>query len=152
MYLHSSGIVAWTWSLLHQFIAPKPKSAVCCMHSLNQRDIVVEQTSYNAPMASKLFPSFRTMKTAASLSRFLTLLGSLIFSWVPSYMRLNVFLSIPNKAKEKKMFKVHIFWEGNKFLRNLHSRFVLCSNSQIYGRDFAKFLSPSQNIWTLQPK
>ena len=34
--------------------------------------------------------------------------------------------------------KVHIFWEGHKILRNLHRRFVLCSNSQIYGGDFAK--------------
>ena len=29
--------------------------------------------------------------------------------------------------------KVHIFWEGHKILQNLHSRFVLCSASQIYG-------------------
>ena len=28
--------------------------------------------------------------------------------------------------------KVHIFWEGHKFLRNLHRRFVLYSASQIY--------------------
>ena len=35
--------------------------------------------------------------------------------------------------------KVHIFWEGHKFLRNFHRRFVLCSNSQIYGGDFLKF-------------
>ena len=36
-------------------------------------------------------------------------------------------------------YKVHIFWEGHKILRNLHRRFVLCSASQIYGGDFAKF-------------
>ena len=35
--------------------------------------------------------------------------------------------------------KVHIFWEGHKFLQNLHRRFVLCSASQIYGGDFTKF-------------
>ena len=35
--------------------------------------------------------------------------------------------------------KVHIFLEGHKILRNLHLRFVLCSNGQIYGGDFAKF-------------
>ena len=35
--------------------------------------------------------------------------------------------------------KVHIFWEGHKFLRNLHRRFVQCGNGQIYGGDFAKF-------------
>ena len=35
--------------------------------------------------------------------------------------------------------KVHIFWEGHKILRNLHRRIVLCSASQIYGGDFAKF-------------
>ena len=37
------------------------------------------------------------------------------------------------------LYKVHIFWEGQKILRNLHSRFVLCSNGQIYSGDFAKF-------------
>ena len=35
--------------------------------------------------------------------------------------------------------KVHIFWEGHKILRNLRRRFVLCSASQIYSGDFAKF-------------
>ena len=35
--------------------------------------------------------------------------------------------------------KVHTFWEGHNILRNLHRRFVLCSASQIYGGDFAKF-------------
>ena len=35
--------------------------------------------------------------------------------------------------------KVHIFWEGQKFLQNLHHRFVLCINGQIYGGDFSKF-------------
>ena len=37
------------------------------------------------------------------------------------------------------VIKVHIFSEGHKFLWNLHHRFVLCSNSQIYGGYFAKF-------------
>ena len=35
--------------------------------------------------------------------------------------------------------KVHIFWEGNKILRNLHHLFVLCTASLIIGGDFAKF-------------
>ena len=35
-------------------------------------------------------------------------------------------------------FKVHIFWEGHKILRNLHLTFVLCSASQIYSGYFAK--------------
>ena len=35
--------------------------------------------------------------------------------------------------------KVHIFWEGHTFLQNLHRIFVLCSNGEIYGGDFAKF-------------
>ena len=48
--------------------------------------------------------------------------------------------------------KVHIFWEGHKFLQNLHRRFVLCSNGQIYGGDFRKILWPSQNKWTLNYK
>ena len=34
--------------------------------------------------------------------------------------------------------KVHIFWEGQNFLQNLHRRFVLWSASQIYNGDFAK--------------
>ena len=43
-------------------------------------------------------------------------------------------------VKDNSVFsKVHIFWEGHKILRNLHRRFVLCSNGQIYGGDFAKF-------------
>ena len=37
------------------------------------------------------------------------------------------------------MFKVRIFWEGHTILRNLHRRFVICSASQIYGGNFAKF-------------
>ena len=36
------------------------------------------------------------------------------------------------------IIKVHIFWEGYKILQNLHRRFVLWSNGQIYGGDFAK--------------
>ena len=35
--------------------------------------------------------------------------------------------------------KVHIFWEGHKILQNLHLTFVLCSASQKYVKDFAKF-------------
>ena len=31
----------------------------------------------------------------------------------------------------RQLSKVHIFREGLKFLRNLHRRFVLCSNGQI---------------------
>ena len=38
----------------------------------------------------------------------------------------------------KKYSKVHIFWEGQKFLRNLHQSFVLCIASQIIVGDFAK--------------
>ena len=36
-------------------------------------------------------------------------------------------------------YKVHIFWEGHKILRNLHQLFVLCTASQIIGGDFANF-------------
>ena len=36
-------------------------------------------------------------------------------------------------------FKVHVFWEGHIILRNIHLRFVLSSNGQIYSGDFAKF-------------
>ena len=40
--------------------------------------------------------------------------------------------------------KVHIFWEGQKSLRNLHLTFVLCSARW----RFRKILWPSQKIWT----
>ena len=43
------------------------------------------------------------------------------------------------KVQVSKRIKVHIFWEAHKILRNLHRKFVLCSASQIYGEDFAKF-------------
>ena len=35
--------------------------------------------------------------------------------------------------------KVETLWEDKKLLRNHHLRFVLCSDGQIYGGDFAKF-------------
>ena len=38
-----------------------------------------------------------------------------------------------------KNFKVHIFWEGQKILRNLHRRFDRYYIGQIYGGGFAKF-------------
>ena len=47
--------------------------------------------------------------------------------------------SLMNKNQLSGLHKVHIFWEGHNFLPNLHHRFVLCSNSQIYSRDFANF-------------
>ena len=34
---------------------------------------------------------------------------------------------------------LYVFWEGHKILRNLHLTFVLCSNGQTQGGDFAKF-------------
>ena len=37
------------------------------------------------------------------------------------------------------IFKVHIFWEDPYILKNLHRRFVKCSNGQIYSGDFTKF-------------
>ena len=39
------------------------------------------------------------------------------------------------------LFKVHIFWEGHKLLRNLHRRFDRYYIGQIYGGDFSKFCS-----------
>ena len=45
----------------------------------------------------------------------------------------------PTKRRELLYCKVHIFLEGHLFLQNLHRRFVLCSNGQMYGGDFAKF-------------
>ena len=37
----------------------------------------------------------------------------------------------------RKKVKVHVFWESNNFLRNLHRVFVLSSNGQIYDGDFS---------------
>ena len=46
---------------------------------------------------------------------------------------------------------IYIFWEGHKILRNFHRSFVLCSNGQIYGGDFAKFSGLLRIcIWTLR--
>ena len=42
--------------------------------------------------------------------------------------------------------KVHIFWEGHKFLRNFHRRFVLCSNSQICGEILQNFVAFSEYL------
>ena len=42
-------------------------------------------------------------------------------------------------------FKVHIFWEGHKILRNLQQLF----DWQYIGQIIGKILWPSQNIWTL---
>ena len=43
------------------------------------------------------------------------------------------------RKKRRAAVKAHIFWEGHKIFRNLHRRFVLYSNGQIYDGDFAKF-------------
>ena len=43
-------------------------------------------------------------------------------------------------------FKVHIFWEGHKILRNLPRKFDWHYIGQIYGGDFAKNVWPPQNI------
>ena len=52
----------------------------------------------------------------------------------------------------RELHKVHIFWEGQKNLQNLHRRFGRYYIGQIYGGDFAK-KRPSHNrnelcIWT----
>ena len=58
-------------------------------------------------------------------------------------MKLNYFLSVDfcylQSRNNPHLCKVHIFWEGHKIFRNLHCRFVLCSDGQIYSGDFAKF-------------
>ena len=46
-------------------------------------------------------------------------------------------------------FKVHIFWEGHKILRNLPLTFDRMYCSQKLEENFAKILWTSQNIWTL---
>ena len=47
-----------------------------------------------------------------------------------------------------KSFKVHIFWEGHKILRNLPLTFDCRYGSQNIGK-ILQILWPSQNIWTL---
>ena len=48
-------------------------------------------------------------------------------------------VKIGKLAKSSLPFKVHIFWEGHKNLRNLHCRFGWHYIGQIYGGDFSKF-------------
>ena len=49
-------------------------------------------------------------------------------------------LIIACDLKERfSLCKVHIFWEGKKFLQNLHLIFDRYFIGQIYGGDFAKF-------------
>ena len=58
------------------------------------------------------------------------------------FLHLRYFRSKVRKFRillERSIHKVQIFWEGHKFLQNLHCRFVLCSKSQIYSGDFANF-------------
>ena len=45
--------------------------------------------------------------------------------------------------------KVHIFWEGHKIFAKSPPFFWLVLVPVKKGGDFAKFLWPSQNIWTL---
>ena len=47
--------------------------------------------------------------------------------------------------QSSRLYVFTVLWEGHKFLRNLHYRFVLCSNGQI----FHKISWPSKNIWSL---
>ena len=44
--------------------------------------------------------------------------------------------------------KVQIFWEGNKNLAHLPLFFEITKLSQIISGRWAKFLQPSQNVWT----
>ena len=51
------------------------------------------------------------------------------------------------------LFKVHVFWEGHKILRNLHlSNFWLQYIQSKARWRFRKKFWPSQNIWTLSTK
>ena len=47
------------------------------------------------------------------------------------------------------LLQFHIFWEGHKILQNLRCRFVLCSASQIYSRDFAKLFGLLKTLFVL---
>ena len=70
---------------------------------------------------------------------------------VSLYHSINVTQEIDKSASWCwNIFKVHIFWEGHKILRNLHQLFDLQYIGQIHNWwKFRKILWPSQNIWTL---
>ena len=67
-----------------------------------------------------------------------TIISDIVLKTSINY-QMNIKFFLTSWLQKKLLNKVHIFWEGHKILRNLPCRFVLCSNSQIYGRDFAKF-------------
>ena len=59
---------------------------------------------------------------------------------------------------KKKSFKEHIFWEGLKILWNLHRRFALRSDNQIYSGILQIFVASSEymnftiNSWIFDGK
>ena len=65
--------------------------------------------------------------------------------FLPYLIDTSKLLKIATRSKTSHFFwnklpnKVHKFWEGHNILQKLNCRFVLCSNGQIYGGDFAKF-------------
>ena len=65
----------------------------------------------------------------------------IVYFWEKRHLKVNwplssrIYISITLGILLKLIFCE----KGTKFLRNHHLRFVLCSNGQIYSRDFAKF-------------
>ena len=53
-------------------------------------------------------------------------------------------------ATECMYFKVRIFWEGHRILRNLHLNFVLCTASQILVEISQNFVAFSENMNFIQ--
>ena len=47
----------------------------------------------------------------------------------------------PLKKNMTDLDKVEVLWGRHNFLQYHNLRFVLCSNGQIYGGDFAKFVA-----------
>ena len=70
-----------------------------------------------------------------------------MLSWLWNEIKIKVLKK--HRTKQKKANKVHIFWEGHKNFAKSPPFFDWYYIQSKKGGDFAKFLWPSQNIWTL---
>ena len=89
--------------------------------------------------SSFLALNFLMKSTTLDIKRHIQKYLTITFSPISTFAKVEKGSVRGKKGMVSFLVKVHIFWEGNKILRNLHRRFVLCSASQIYSGDFAKF-------------
>ena len=103
---------------------------------------------------------FQKLKLSQNCSKQQKCFTKIIFLMKIMFRKIQLFLTLKSDFESQILhyltachyiflFKVHIFWEGHKILRNLPLTFDRMYCSQKLGEDFAKFLWPSQNIWTL---